>query len=179
MLGLPRGERDMKIIKEGTPTEKDNELLLWCARLATEAMEAGNHPFAALLADQEGRVLLSQGNRFSEGGSVMHAETLLVFEAVKRYSAEFLSTCTLYTSVEPCAMCTGALYWSGITRLVFGLCERDLLAMTGANEENPTFDLSSVEVLSRGQREIEVYGPTDDEALRQRIAADHRSYWSR
>ena len=91
-----RGER-YEDHQEGTPTEKDNELLLRCARLATEAMEAGNHPFAALLADREGRVLLSQGNRFSEGGSVMHAETLLVFEAVKRYSAEFLSTCTLYT----------------------------------------------------------------------------------
>lgn len=169
----------MKIIRNTTPNAKDNELLLRCALLATEAMEAGNHPFAALLADREGRVLLTQGNRFSEGGSVMHAETLLVFEAVKHYSAEFLSTCTLYASVEPCAMCTGALYWSGIKRLVFGLGERDLLAMTGGNEENPTFDLSSVEVLSRGQREVEVCGPTDDEVLRLRIVADHRDYWSR
>jgi len=169
----------MQIIKRTVPNDRDNALLLHCATLATEAMEAGNHPFAALLADTEGRVLLTQGNRYSDGGSVMHCETLLVFEAVKRYSREFLSHCTLYTSVEPCAMCTGALYWSGITRLVYGLSERDLLSMTGGHEENPTFDLSSTEVLSRGQRAVEVCGPTDDEALRERIAADHRDYWSR
>lgn len=169
----------MRIIRESRPNERDNELLLRCAQLATEAMEAGNHPFGALLADREGNVLLTQGNRFSEGGSVMHAETLLVFEAVKRYSTEELSACTLYASVEPCAMCTGALYWSGIARLVFALSERDLLSMTGGNEENPTFDLSSVEVLSRGQRDVEVCGPTDDEKLRERVAADHRAYWSR
>lgn len=169
----------MQTIIQTTPTVRDNELLARCAAIARAAAEEGNHPFGALLADRAGEVLLTQGNKFSDGGSVMHAETLLVFEAVRRYTPSFLSSCTLYTSVEPCAMCSGAIYWSGIGRLVYGLSERDLLSLTGDNEENPTFDLPSAVVFSYGQRAIAVAGPTDDEDLRRLIASDHQGFWEK
>lgn len=161
------------------PTPADNVLLARCRMIAQTAAAGGNHPFGALLADGEGTVLLTQENRFSDGGSVMHAETLLVFEATKRYSPSVLASCTLYTSVEPCAMCSGALYWSGIGRLVFGLSERDLLSLTGSHEQNPTFDLPAAVVLSHGQRTIAIAGPTDDEELRALIASDHQGFWEK
>lgn len=159
-------------------TEKDKELLRRCAEVAHKAMEDGNHPFGALLADGDGNILLEQGNAFTEGGSAYHAETLLVLRAAKEYSPEFLSKCTLYTNFEPCCMCTGAVYWSGIGRIVYGLSEKRLLEETGDNHENPTFSLSSREVISRGQRNVEIAGPVDDEELAELILRDHRGFWA-
>ena len=158
-------------------TAKDKELLERTAEIAHEAMEKGNHPFGALLADKGGNILLEQGNEFTEGGSAYHAETLLLLKAAKLYSPEKLAECTLYSNFEPCCMCTGALYWTNVRRLVFGATEKDLLRFTGDNEENPTFSLSSREVVSHGQKDIEIVGPADDEDLVRRICHDHIDFW--
>ena len=158
-------------------TEQDLKLLRRTVSIAHESMLEGNHPFGALLADKDGNILLEQRNAFLEGGSAYHAETLLSLKAAKLYSPEFLAGTTLYTNFEPCCMCTGAVYWSGIGRIVYGASEKDLLAATGDNHENPTFNLSSREVISRGQRPVVIEGPTEDEKLLELILADHRSFW--
>ncbi len=158
-------------------TDTDKRLLRRCIEIAHKAMEDGNHPFGALLADKDGGILMEQGNAFMEGGSAYHAETLLVLRAAKEYSPEFLSECTLYTNFEPCCMCTGSVYWSGIGRIVYGASEERLLAETGSNEENPTFSLSSREVISRGQKNIVIEGPSDDEELVRDILKDHIGFW--
>jgi MafB19-like deaminase len=44
---------------------------------------------------------------------------------------------TLYTSIEPCAMCAGAIYWGGVSRVVFGLREAELRALTGDDPTTP------------------------------------------
>ena len=69
--------------------------------LAQRAMDAGHHPFGALLvaADHE-TVLMEQGNV----DSVNHAEAVLAREASRRFSPAELWGCTLVTTVEPCAM---------------------------------------------------------------------------
>ena len=159
-------------------TEKDKELLRRTVEIAHNAMEKGNHPFGALLADKNGNVLMEQGNAFTEGGSAYHAETLLLLQAARKYSPEELKECTLYSNFEPCCMCTGALYWTNVGRLVFGATEKSLLACTGNNEENPTFSLSSRDVVSHGQKEIIIEGPTDDEDLLSAILEDHKDFWS-
>ena len=87
----------------------------------------------------------------------------------------FLSVTCTYTNAEPCVMCTGActdqcppVSYSGIEARPFEL--------TGADEQNPTFDLPSHEVLAHGQGH-EVVGPTDDKELEKAIVADHLSFW--
>ncbi len=158
-------------------TEMDKKLLLRTSEIAHEAMEKGNHPFGALLADKDGNILMEQGNEFTNGGSAYHAETLLLLKAGAKYSPQFLKECTLYSNFEPCCMCTGALYWTNVGRLVFGATEKDLLRFTGDNEENPTFSLSSREVVKHGQKDIAIEGPTDDESLLEIICRDHVGFW--
>ena len=160
------------------PTEMDIKLLFETARIASESRESGNHPFGALLADSEGNILMEQGNEVvADHNDCAHAETLLLFRASRAYDRDYLATCSLYTSVEPCAMCSGALYWSNVGRLVFGLTESLLLEMTGDNPENPTFDLPCRDVLGRGQKDVVVVGPVADPALQQRIVRDHEGFW--
>jgi tRNA(Arg) A34 adenosine deaminase TadA len=142
--------------------------------LADRAREGGNHPFGALLADVDGRVLLESGNTVVTMHDVTgHAETNLVSAATRRFETGELAATTLVTSCEPCAMCSGAIYWSGIGAVVYGLSERGLLGLTGDDPENPTLDLPCRTVLGAGQRAIAVTGPLlEDEA-----AASHAGFW--
>lgn len=167
----------MAEIRFEKPTNKDIELLYATVQVARDAMKAGNHPFGALLADKDGNILLTQGNDSRGGSPCLHAETNLMIRAGREFSPEFLATCTMYTNFEPCAMCTGAMYWTNVSRLVFGLPESRLLALTGAHEENPTLDLPCDVVLSHGQKNMVIVGPVDDPALAEAILADHRTFW--
>ncbi|HKM05656.1 MAG TPA: nucleoside deaminase [Sphaerochaeta sp.] len=169
----------MPQITKAQPTEEDLRLLGETVRIAHQAKLDGSHPFGALLADKYGNILLEQGNAYEEGGPAMHAEAALMFKAGKLYTPEFLAECTLYSSAEPCVMCTGAMYWTNVRRLVFGISEEQLLGLTGSDEQNPTFSLSSDKVLSYGQKDIEIVGPVEDAKLIEAIVADHLSFWSK
>ncbi len=140
--------------------------------LAKKAMEAGHHPFGALLvAADHATVLMEQGNV----DSVNHAEAVLAREAAKRWSPADLWSCTLVTTVEPCAMCAGTQYWANIGRTVFGIAEKALLAETGNHPENPTLDLPCRHVFAHGQKAIRVIGPVAE--MVEPITALHRRYW--
>ncbi len=140
--------------------------------LAKKTMEAGHHPFGALLvAADHSTVLMEQGNV----DSVNHAEAVLARDAARRFSPTELWPCTLVSTVEPCAMCAGTQYWANIGRTVFGIEEKALLAITGNHAENPTLDLPCRQVFARGQKDVEVIGPVA--AAEEPIAALHRRYW--
>ncbi len=81
--------------------------------LSVKSRESGNTPFAALLVDKDGNIIMEQmNNEITEHKCTGHAETQLVERASHAYSKEFLWDCTLYTTAEPCAMCSGAIYWA-------------------------------------------------------------------
>jgi tRNA(Arg) A34 adenosine deaminase TadA len=143
--------------------------------LAARSRAAGNHPFGALVVGADGDVLAEAINRAvpGKGDATGHAELEAVRAASAAHPPEALRAATLYSSAEPCAMCAGAIYWSGIGRVVYGLSEARLLALTGSHPENPTLALPCREVFARGQRATEVAGPLiEDEA-----AAVHAGFW--
>jgi tRNA(Arg) A34 adenosine deaminase TadA len=149
-------------------------LLRQAISIADRARAHGNHPFGALLATADGRVALEAENTVGTTRDVTgHAETNLVSAATRRFEPAELATMTLVTSCEPCAMCSGAIYWSGIGGLAYGLSEKGLLALTGDDPENPTLDLPCRVVLTAGQRAITVEGPM----LEAEAAASHEGFW--
>jgi tRNA(Arg) A34 adenosine deaminase TadA len=160
-----------------TTTEADDIAFLRRAfEVARRARQHGNHPFGALLVDGAGTVLLETENGFlPDRDSTGHAERLLATQACKAYDAPTLARSTLYSSAEPCAMCAGAIYWAGIGRVVFGLSELRLKAITGDHAENPTLDLPCRTVFAAGQRPTEVVGPL----IEQEAAALHEDFWTR
>jgi tRNA(Arg) A34 adenosine deaminase TadA len=142
--------------------------------IARDARDHGNHPFGALLTDAEGHVVLHAENTVVTDRDVTgHAETNLVRRATAMYSEAQLGDATLYTSTEPCAMCAGAIYWSGIGAVVYALAETALHELTGDDSENPTLALPCRKVLSAGSRTISVLGPFD---LRQAREV-HAGFW--
>jgi tRNA(Arg) A34 adenosine deaminase TadA len=153
----------------------DTNLLRRAIAVAQRSRERGNHPFGALLADESGNVRLESENTVVTAADCTgHAETNLVRLACSQLTAEVIASATLYTSTEPCAMCAGAIYWAGIPRVVFGLREDQLYAMTGADPKNPTLLLPCREVFARGQRPTEVVGPLLEEEAR----AVHEGFWN-
>ncbi len=139
----------------------DQQLLRRAIELSAAAMAKGNMAFGALLADPDGNVLLEAENTtFTESNALRHAETNLVEEAVAGLTPEQIAGASLYTSCEPCAMCSGAMYWAGINRMVYAMSEHDLLNITGVNDHCPTMKgVGCRNILETGQRNIEVSGP--------------------
>lgn len=153
----------------------DIDLLRQTIRIAAESRKAGNHPFGALLVGPDGDVLFQFGNSFSKDGGVGHAEANVARMAAQNYSPDFLAQCTLYNSVEPCCMCSGACYWAGIGTVVFGLTERRLVELTGDNPENLTLDLDCRTVFAAGRRHIEVRGPFAE--VEAEVVEGHKGFW--
>ncbi len=146
--------------------------------LAAESRAEGNHPFGALLVDADGQVVAEAHNSVVVGHDPTgHAETNLVRQAGPIAASEGieLSTTTLYTSTEPCAMCAGAIYWAGIGRVVYALAEVDLLAMTGGDHpDNPTLALPCRQVFAAGSQPVDVDGPV----LEAEARAVHEGFWT-
>ena len=154
----------------------DEALLRRAIEVASRSVANGNLPFGALLADPDGNVLLEAENSDITGRSTLnHAETNLMRMAVSNLTSEQIAAATLYTSCEPCAMCSGSMYWGGLNRLVYGMSEHHLLEITGAHRLNPTMrGVGCRNVLHSGQRRIEVSGPH----LIEEASVIHRDYWS-
>lgn len=149
-----------------------------CVEISEEAVANGNNPFGALLVDREGKIIVESGNvEITEKDCTGHAETTVMKIASKNYSKEFLWECTLYTTAEPCCMCTGAIYWGNVGNIVYGISESKLLELTGSNEINPTFDVPCRDIIAKGQKEIKVTGPIADEKLEEEIVEIHRGFW--
>ena len=141
--------------------------------ISRQSRAKGNHPFGALLVIDGQIVLEAENTVGTSRDATGHAETNLVRLASIRFSKSELARSSLYSSCEPCAMCAGAIYWAGIGRLVYALSEAGLYTITGSSTENPTMRLPCREVLTRGQRGIEILGP----ALENVAASAHQGFW--
>ena len=161
-------------IKKGPTREQLLRHLRRAQEIAARAVSMGHHPFGALLVgpDQE-TVLLEQGNV----STVNHAEAVLARTAEMNFSSDYLWHCTLYTTVEPCAMCAATQYWANIGRLVYGMDERHLQALTAGSAENPTMDVPARYIYAHGQKAIDVIGPIPE--VEGEIAELHQMFWTR
>lgn len=88
--------------------------------LAKKAAARGEVPVGALIVDAKGQVLAQAYNlRESKCSPLAHAEILAIHRASKKLKSWRLTDATLYVSLEPCAMCAGAILQSRIKRLVY------------------------------------------------------------
>ena len=140
--------------------------------VAERAKRFGHHPFGCILvAPDHETVLMEQGNV----DTVNHAESTLVRTAWSNFSPEYLWNCTLYTTFEPCVMCTGTLYWANVGRVVYGAAERRLLELTGSSEQNPTLDVPCRYVFAHSQKNVKVWGPVPE--LEAELVEPHKGFW--
>ena len=100
--------------------EHDERLMRLAVEQAREAAEGGDVPVGAVVW-REDEVLGRAGNaREREQDPTAHAEILALRQAARVLGSWHLEGCTLYVTLEPCAMCAGALVLARVDRLVFG-----------------------------------------------------------
>jgi len=88
---------------------------------AGRARESNEVPIGACLINKNGELLAAAGNRtISDSDPTAHAEILVLREAARKIGNYRLTETALYTTIEPCAMCAGALVNARIERLIFG-----------------------------------------------------------
>ncbi|MEO6465194.1 MAG: tRNA adenosine(34) deaminase TadA, partial [Pyrinomonadaceae bacterium] len=88
---------------------------------AVSARDLGEVPIGAVIVDVDGKILAAASNRtITNSDPTAHAEILALRVAAKKVGNYRLTECTLYTTIEPCVMCAGALVNARIDRLVFG-----------------------------------------------------------
>ena len=98
----------------------DVELMLLALSEARGAAEAGDVPVGALLV-RDGAVIALAGNRtLRDQDPTAHAEVLVIRDAAARLNRWRLDDCTLYVTLEPCAMCAGAIVLARLRKVVFG-----------------------------------------------------------
>jgi tRNA(Arg) A34 adenosine deaminase TadA len=121
-------------------------------------------PFGAIVVDTgDGRLLGVGVNRVVPlGNSLLHAEAVAVMGAERRIGSFTLADRSreLYASCAPCAMCLGAIHWSGVKRLVCGATREDAESL--GFDEGPVFD-ESYSYLERHGVEV-VHGIRREEA---------------
>jgi tRNA(Arg) A34 adenosine deaminase TadA len=116
--------------------EQDTGYLEMALAEAKAAAGRGEVPVGAVLVSAEGEVLARTGNRIVElKDPTAHAEILALREGAKRLGNERLVGTILYVTLEPCAMCTGAISLARVARLVYGASD----PKGGAVEHGPRF----------------------------------------
>ena len=112
----------------------DHEFLRKAVEIAISGISTGGGPFGAVIT-KEGRMIAGSNNRVVlNADPTAHAEILAIREAARFTGTHELDGCVLYTSCEPCPMCLGAIYWSGIKRVVYASGRQDA-ATAGFDDE--------------------------------------------
>ena len=128
--------------------------------LAWKSASEGMDPFAAILT-KDGEIVASSADKcILYSDPTAHAELVVISEFCRLEKRISLEEYTLYANVEPCIMCSGAIHWSRLGRLVFGLRQSGLQKVSGGQPKPSADDL-----INMGKSRTEVYGPfLEDEA---------------
>lgn len=111
--------------------EQDELFMAEAIRLSALAVEHGNEPFGAVLV-KDGEIVYTNENQiYSASDPTFHAEAGLLRRFFAETGITDLSGYTLYSSCEPCFMCSGAMVWAKLGRLVYAASDVDLCNILG------------------------------------------------
>ncbi len=134
-------------------------------KIAAQNINEGGGPFGATIFEKDSTNLISIGVNLVTNShlSVAHAEIIAICAAQRKFSNHDLSkVCEkgveLFSTTEPCAMCTGAIPWSGVKRLIYATTKQDASDIgfdEGAKPENwiQEYEKRGIEVVKEVRRE--------------------------
>jgi tRNA(adenine34) deaminase len=130
--------------------------------IAVRARQRGHGPFGALIVSVEGEVLAEAENLVQdEQDFTAHAEMVALREVGRRLGLDSLAGTTMYASGEPCAMCSGAILYFGVKRLVYGLSIPRQLELRRRHSLRRQIPCRAI--LELGSDPVDVIGPMHEE----------------
>ena len=139
----------------------DAEYMGLAIQASRAALEAGDMPYGATLVSATGELLqVSRNRQVSSGDCTAHAEVVVVREASARLGLAALQGSTVYASGEPCAMCSGAMFWAGVRRVVYAAPTPVMAELFGGD----VLPLRCAQALAGAVPPVRVEGPVQAEA---------------
>jgi tRNA(adenine34) deaminase len=115
----------------------DEQFMQQALKEAQKAFDADEVPIGAVVVVN--KVIIARAYNQVEllNDSTAHAEILALTSAYNSLGSKYLPDATLYVTIEPCLMCSGALYWSKIGRIVFGAWDEKNSYRKSTGNNNP------------------------------------------
>ena len=134
--------------------ERDELFLRRAIQLAKQAREDGQEPFGAVLVKND-EIVAEGGNQiYATSDPTAHAENALIRNYCQRNKLMNLEGFSLYCSTEPCMLCSGAVLWARITKIVFSVSQKMLQKISGGMIK------AGCQTLLKPHQWIEIIGPT-------------------
>ena len=122
-------------------------------QIAIEESKKGDWPYGAVIVKDGAIVVKGFNTTTRDRDTTAHAEVNVIRAAIKSVPELSLRGYTLYTSGEPCPMCTGAIIWAGVSRVVFGASIQQLMKVG-----QPQIDTSSEALIRTAFINVELTG---------------------
>ena len=116
-------------------TPADQALLRRAIAIAAGAVTQGDAPYGSLLAGADGAILIEARNTVRRDNDISaHPELKLARWAAAELDPDAAAQTTMYTSCQPCQMCTGAIARSGLGRVVYALSSEQLISLNPGSD---------------------------------------------
>lgn len=115
----------------------DEQYMQQALKEAQKAFDAGEVPVGAIVVMQDKIIARAHNQVELLNDSTAHAEILALTTAFNFLGSKYLPEATLYVTLEPCLMCSGALYWSKIGKIVYGAADEKNSYRRSTGDNNP------------------------------------------
>ena len=138
--------------------KEDEKFIRTVNQIAMDAAKQGFDPFGALLVKEGQQKSSSIDKCIKYSDPTAHAELILISEYCRDQQLIDLEGYTLYCNVEPCVMCSGAIHWAKISRVVFCVAQKSL-----QKKSKGKLKPSCETLINTGHQKIEIIGPLMEE----------------
>ncbi len=139
----------------GDKTRNHEQYMRRACELAREAKSNGNNPFGSLLVHGDEVIMEEQNHVNDDGDIALHPELTLARRAASELDPETISETVMYTSTEPCAMCSTGISFVGFKSVIYSVSLSEAVEIRG----NGTEGIPSEEVFDRYDAETTLIGP--------------------
>lgn len=141
----------------------NDELMKICIETAKKDLKNNQYVLGAMVVDENGDVLsLKNSNLISGYDPTAHPEIVAIRESAEKRKSRYLEGCYLYSTLEPCPMCTSAVVWAKMAGIIFGAFQEDALEFSRNNKSDiltwRQITITSNEIAVKGTPKIKIYG---------------------
>jgi tRNA(adenine34) deaminase len=132
------------------------EFMQRAIELAKGSAERGDYALGAVIVKDNKIIAIGTTNLKHENDPTVHAEIVAIRNACKELNSKYLEDCILYTTCEPCPMCTSAAIWAKMKGIVFGASIEDAKNNQGKSFSWRSINISCKDVLAKGSPKLEL-----------------------
>lgn len=142
---------------------EDIQKNMWyCIELAKNNSKYEQYPIAALITDNNGRILASSSSSLRKRNDpTNHPEIEAIRKASEVLQSRVLTGCYLYTTLEPCPMCTSAAIWAKMQGIIFGAFQEDALSFIDSHPDRQfswrQIKVKAAQIIKYGTPPLELY----------------------